>query len=418
VPIFYKFKGNDFHLMAKQKETGLDRRKFINKLVVTSLVACSPFPKLALAQSQSATENTFVTPPYLQNVSADGATIIWITTKNCLAWVEIEEEGKVNHKIFAAKNGLVATGRIHQIKLTALSPGTTYRYSIHAKEIIGFKPYKITYGNTISQKGFSFSTPAQHGHSVNFIVLNDMHNHPESIRHLLKSYARPEEYDFVVLNGDMFDFVEQEEKIVSDVLLPLSTFFSSSKPFFMVQGNHEVRGSYARQLFDYFDYKNDHCYYAFTQGPVRFVILDSGEDKEDGHPDYAGLVAFDPYREEQAQWLRKEIESPEFRKAAFRIIFIHIPPFYSGDWHGTTHCQQLFNPIFNNGKVDLVISGHTHTWGTYPDTDQHHYPIMIGGGPKPGTRTIIKAKVDQKTLNIKMLNDEGIEVGALNLKKK
>lgn len=61
----------------------------------------------------------------------------------------------------------------------------------------------------------------------------------------------------------------------------------------MGRGNHETRGSFARQLKDYFFYPEGNYYTAFTRGPVRFVMMDSGEDKTDDNWEYSGLVSFD-----------------------------------------------------------------------------------------------------------------------------
>ncbi|MFX5956655.1 hypothetical protein ABTF01_19885, partial [Acinetobacter baumannii] len=87
-------------------------------------------------------------------------------------------------------------------------------------------------------------------------------------------------------------------------------------------------------------------YYAYQWGPVYNIVLDTGEDKPDDAPVYAGIVDFDSYRREQAAWLEQEMQKPAFKKAPFRVVMMHIPHFYSGDWHGTLHCRELFAPLF------------------------------------------------------------------------
>jgi hypothetical protein len=47
--------------------------------------------------------------------------------------------------------------------------------------------------------------------------------------------------------------------------------------------------------------------------------LDSGEDKPDTSPVYAGLADFDRYRREQAVWLKSHIQTKAFQEAAFRV---------------------------------------------------------------------------------------------------
>ncbi|MBO9641268.1 MAG: metallophosphoesterase, partial [Siphonobacter aquaeclarae] len=140
--------------------------------------------------------------------------------------------------------------------------------------------------------------------------------------------------------------------------------------------------------------------------------LDTGEDKPDAEPVYAGLVDFDAYRQEQARWAEQVMQSKAFKKAAFRVVLMHIPPQYSGDWHGATHCKQLFSPLFDKYKVDLCVSGHTHKYGVHPPVaGQHHYPVVIGGGPKDGNRTVIRLTADTRNLQLSMLRDDGSEVG-------
>ncbi|MFV8347009.1 hypothetical protein [Flavobacterium sp. ZB4P13] len=51
------------------------------------------------------------------------------------------------------------------------------------------------------------------------------------------------------------------------------------------------------------------------------------------------------------------------------------------------------------------------TKGVHPPTADHSYPIIIGGGPKEGNRTLIKVQADMESLNVSMLKDDGTEVG-------
>src|SRR5690606_40943005 len=76
----------------------------------------------------------------------------------------------------------------------------------------------------------------------------------------------------------------------------------------------------------------------------------------DWSSDVCSSDLFDQYREKQREWLKREIESPEFKSAAFRVVLIHISPWHSGDWHGTLHCREMFGPLLNQGKVNLQRS--------------------------------------------------------------
>ncbi|MET3112556.1 putative phosphodiesterase [Pedobacter sp. CG_S7] len=406
----------------------IKRRSFLSGLSKASLLMCLPLPALAAndttAPNEGLTGIQFLSDPYLQNCTEHSVTVMWLTNNDCLSWVELIAPDNTRKKCFTEAHGLVSAGKgLHKIKLLDLLPDTNYRYEVFSKEIEDFHPYHLVYGETIKKGPFSFKTFSAQQDEVRFVVLNDLHDHPDNITEMMAAGCKPSDYDFVVLNGDAFDYVSDEAQILRNVLVPATSIFASEKPFLMVQGNHEVRGKFARQLFSYFDYPKGNSYYAFTQGPVRFIVMDAGEDKDDDHAEYGGLISFNPYREAQALWLEKEIENPAFKTAAFRVVLIHIPVFHSGEGHGSLHCRKLFNPLFNKGKIDLSLSGHTHRYGTY-DADEatHNYPIVIGGGPgtavrKDGRRTLIKVHATKTSLALDMLTDDGKIVGAYRLKK-
>jgi Predicted phosphohydrolases len=356
--------------------------------------------------------HVFMSLPYLQNPAANSMVVMWITNLLCYSWVEFGETASLGSKAHSVTNGIVdAYNRINRIKLNGLKPGTKYYYRICSKEITGFEPYKLTYGSTIQSEVYSFTTPLQSASEVSCLILNDIHDRPHSIPYLVNMHDNAP-YDFVFFNGDIFDYQTNEQQIIDHMLQPCTSSFATEKPFLYVRGNHETRGRFRADLQHYFANPQGGQYYSFTWGPVHFTVLDTGEDKPDDAPVYAGIVDFDAYRMEQQRWLHEVMQSKAYKKAAFKVVFMHIPPFYSGDWHGTMHCRELFNPVFNKYKVDMVISGHTHRYGVHkPVKGEHNYPIIIGGGPKEGARTLTRLKANTKSLTISMLDDNKKEVG-------
>jgi predicted phosphodiesterase len=360
--------------------------------------------------------HVFLALPYLQEPTPSSMTVMWITNLPCYSWVEYGATQALGKKTHRVTNGIVeAYNRINRISLNGLQPGTTYYYRVCSREITGFEPYKLTYGNTIQSDIYSFTTAPEQPGSVSWLIMNDIHDRPYSIPHLMKMNGN-EPYDFVFFNGDIFDYQTSEQQIIDHMLQPCTDSFATQKPFLYVRGNHETRGKYRSELVHYFSNPEGRSYYSFTHGPVHVTVLDTGEDKPDDTPVYAGIVDFDTYRQEQREWAAQVMQSRAFKKAPFRVVLMHIPPFYSGDWHGTMHCRELFNPLFNKYKIDLCISGHTHKHGVHPPVaGQHHYPIVIGGGPKEGARTLIKIRADKKSFNLQMLDDSGKEVGKYQL---
>lgn len=408
--------------MSEQKIKAVNRRNFLGTVSkVTAFVSINFSPLAVFANKEKpvpkprAGEHVFLAPPYLQMLGPDRMSIRWITNQPSYGWVEYGENGSTDKKAHFVTNGLVnAYNRVHEVVLEGLLPGKTYLYRVASKEIKEFQPYKLTYGETINSEVHSFSTLEPYTKEVSWLVLNDIHDRPASFGHLLNLNGN-DPYDFVFLNGDMFDYQTDEKQIIDHLLAPCAACFASKKPLLFVRGNHETRGKYARHLKDYFSSPGGE-YFAFQAGPVFAIALDTGEDKEDSHPVYAGIVDFDAYRQQQAVWLEKQMQTRAFKKAKFRVVMMHIPPFYSGEGHGTLHCRNLFSPLFNKNKVDLVIAGHTHRYGVHkPAPGEHNYPIIIGGGPKEGSRTLIKVKAGQHHLRVQMLDDKGTEVGSYEL---
>jgi len=356
--------------------------------------------------------------PYLQNPSETSMTVMWITDAKCTSWVEYGTQETLDRKAFSSKHGLIdADQTIHRITLEGLSGGTQYQYRVCSKEMLTFEPYKVTYGDVITKDRYSFKTLSKDEENISFIVLNDIHQRDDLLTKLIQqSASRP--YDLVFLNGDILGHIEDEPQIIDHILKPCSALFATHIPFIYVRGNHETRGKYARRLPDYLAAPAGRYYYAFDHGPVHFIVMDGGEDKEDGNAEYYGLADFDRYRDEQRAWLEKEIQTESFKNAVFKIVLVHMPPAPSEQWHGTNHLYETWRPLFNQGKIDLMISGHTHHYAvTSPEKGVRDYPMIIGGGPQEGQATVIRADVTADTLNVVMTTDDDKIVGTYQVNR-
>jgi predicted phosphodiesterase len=397
-----------------QSLTAVGGATFTGSLLPAALHAQSPL----LRPANPLAGHVFTATPYLQYPASDAMVVMFITNLPAYSWVEYGEINTLGQKAQSVTNGLVdAFNRVNRIRLSGLKPGTKYYYRVVSKEITGFEPYKLTYGTTLESDLLSFTTPAPGADSMHCLIMNDIHDRPHSIPHLMQLNGA-EPYDFVFFNGDVFDYQSNEQQIVDHLLQPCINSFASEKPFIYVRGNHETRGKFSRDLHNYFCNPQGNQYYTFTWGPVHFIVLDTGEDKTDDTPVYAGIVDFDAYRREQQQWVEDVMQSRAFKKATFKVVLMHIPPFYSGDWHGPMHCRELFNPLFNKYRIDMCISGHTHKYGVHPPVkEQHSYPVIIGGGPNEGARTLIKLQADAGNLRLTMLDDTGKEVGNYTVAK-
>ncbi len=371
-----------------------------------------------LVLSAPARAARIVVGPYLQSPSETSMTVMWITDVNAVSWVEYGQDESLDQRAHRSRHGLIdANGTIHAVTIEGLSPGREYRYRVCSKEIVTFKPYEVTYGQTVASDTYTFTTLDSRKDSISFIVLNDIHERNEVLISLTR-LAQSQPFELVFLNGDILGHIENEPQIIDHVLAPCTELFARQIPFVYVRGNHETRGKFARRLPDYIALPDGRYYHSFDHGPVRFVVMDGGEDKRDTDKEYSGLVDFDRYRAVQRKWLEAEIRSEAFRKAPFRVVVVHMPPQPSERWHGPDDMYQTWRPLYNEGQIDLVISGHTHHYEIRPPVEgQYDYPTIIGGAPQDGAATVIRVDATANHLRVTMTRDDGQIVGTYAIDK-
>ena len=346
--------------------------------------------------------------PYLQNLSENEVTVVWTTDKPCKSWVEFskKEDGKnfysqLPRKAYASQDGLCCVDTLHRVTITGLEKNTTYFYRVLSQEVKELLPYRPVLGNIVStdiwKKPLTFTTLDGRQETLSMVMINDIHGKNDLQKKLLEM-APPQNVDMVVFCGDMCNYINKQSDIFTGFLDTSVGLFASRKPFVYVRGNHETRGAYARNFFRYLAGPEGKFYYAFTYGPIRFVVLDSGEDKPDTDVEYSGLVDFDNYILEQKEWLARELESPEFRAASFRVVLSHIP-FGKGSWYGSERLRKQLLPLLEGARIDLMLSGHNHTFGFMDKGKVTAFPIIVNSNNSVltmfGSEDLLKVQVKQ-----------------------
>lgn len=346
--------------------------------------------------------------PYLQNLSENEVTVVWTTDKPCKSWVEFskKEDGKsfysqLPRKAYASQDGLCCVDTLHRVTVTGLEKNTTYFYRVLSQEVKELLPYRPVLGNIVStdiwKKPLTFTTLDGRQETLSMVMINDIHGKNDLQKKLLEM-APPQNVDMVVFCGDMCNYINKQSDIFTGFLDTSVGLFASSKPFVYVRGNHETRGAYARNFSRYLTGPEGKFYYAFTYGPIRFIVLDSGEDKPDTDVEYSGLVDFDNYILEQKEWLARELESPEFRAASFRVVLSHIP-FGKGGWYGSERLRKQLLPLLEGARIDLMLSGHNHTFEFMDKGKVTAFPIIVNSNNSVltmfGSEDLLKVQVKQ-----------------------
>lgn len=135
--------------------------------------------------------------------------------------------------------------------------------------------------------------------------------------------------------------------------------------FFPSLGNHDWVSENAQPYLDYFTLPGNERYYEHVQGPVHFFILDSDTHEPDGAD--ANSI--------QAAWLQEQLMGSD---AAWKIVFMHHPPYSSG-LHGSIERMQW--PYAPWG-ADVVISGHDHTYERISRDGILYFVNGLGGNSK------------------------------------
>ena len=110
------------------------------------------------------------------------------------------------------------------------------------------------------------------------------------------------DYDAVILMGDATPGVDYEEEVVKNIVEFAGKLSEGSMPVLYTRGNHETRGEYANKLADALGL--DKFYYTADMGNYSFIVLDSGEDKDDSHAEYGGMTDYNTYRADMIEWLK------------------------------------------------------------------------------------------------------------------
>ena len=380
---------------------------------------CLCFTVLSFAQNRIAIKHG----PYLQNLKETEVTIVWVASKPSIGWVELAPDDNSNYyhqerpKHFNTTNGVKNTALLHSVKITGLTPGTKYRYRIYSQEVLDHQSWEIIYGRIAATSVYganplSFTTNDRNKPETSFIMINDIHSRAEDIRPMM-NVSDYKNTDMVIFNGDMASHLIDESTLFVGYMDSSINIFAKEIPMYYARGNHETRGPFATYFQNYFSPREPYLYYLVRQGPVCFIILDTGEDKPDSDIEYSGITDYDNYRTEQARWLKEAIKSKDYTEAKFKVVIAHMPPNTGrGLWHGQQEVLDKFVPILNEANVDVMLCAHTHRYSKSEPDSNIKFPIVINAH-----RTALKGITKDNQLELVIKELDGKVVDRVVIKK-
>lgn len=300
---------------------------------------------------------------YLTNPSSDSVTITWITRVPCGAGIEYREKGSEEFKRVWKKfyGQIDCSSDLHSIHLENLKPGTEYEYRFVTVPN-PFMAYDTT--TRTGKEIYSFRTldPGKTTYKVFFVA--DHHGAARLALDPLVEYSGAEDADFYVFLGDnVEDNMNHARYFMTQGFLDdVSRKWGKSKPTVFLRGNHDISGREQYDFGKYFPRKDGKSYFAFSQGKVLFIVLDSMWSKASPNmPEQT--AAYQDYFREQAQWLRDLKKTQAWKDAEFRIVMAHVAT--HGGSGGTQYMAEFFKDVLNDpspeGRIHYFLAGHEHS---------------------------------------------------------
>lgn len=390
----------------------LNRRDVLRLMPASSLawLGCSSLGQAAATPGKP----VLAGPPVVQHRQTDGFAVSFALGRLATGWIEWGlAPDRLDQRAVASRAGLVAAsdrGMVVSVCVGGgVKPGQAIYYRAVAQALRYESAYKLDREEPVASPVYRLAMPTPSAAGVRIAIINDTHEQSASIQ-ALASRLEVVAPDVLVWNGDTpasaFDGPADPPRVL------LGEAWAATRPLVFVPGNHDVRGASARDVRD--------CLAAGPQaglpynvawrcGPVALVTLDTGEDKPDRHPVFAGTAAYEPYRARQAVWLREALARPEIAAAPFKVACCHIPlrglPNQNdglgldgyAQWSGDG--ARNWMPALCRAGVQLVVSGHTHAWRV--DEPSEGRPMQVVGGgcdPRRGeavTVVILEADADR-----------------------
>jgi len=297
--------------------------------------------------------------PYLQRLNSTGTRVMWTGQPELPRAVRVAPAGAPA----MLSDGVLETAEVdgatppdgkreYEAVIDNLEPDQIYCYSLFAGETPVLAP-----------AGFRTAPAAGSGTKVSFVAFGDSGNGSADQNAVFDQLGTVpfrlmiHTGDIAYESGSMNEFEDYYFAAYADLL--------RSFAMFPAIGNHD-EGSIYREVFDLPWAQAGHNWYSFDHGDVHFVALDTNE--------MSG---------EQAKWLDADLAASD---RAWTVVYGHHPPYSSGEHGSSMEFRQVFGPILEKHKVDLVLSGHDHDYERIAAQNGVHYVVTGGGGR--GTRPV------------------------------
>ena len=174
----------------------------------------------------------------------------------------------------------------------------------------------------------------------------------------MAAFRKQVAFGFVIMLGDNIYGADSAQDYQTKFELPYKALLDGGVKFYASLGNHD---SSSQRFYQYFHMGGQRFYTFKPKAGVRFFALDSNYmDKP------------------QLDWIEKELAASG---SEWKICYFHHPLYSSASKHGSSlDLRALLEPIFVQGGVDAVFSGHDHAYERIKPQQGIHYFVSGAGG--------------------------------------
>ena len=331
-------------------------------------------------------------------------SIVFSTNDIGTAYAEYTYQGK-EYKVYDNSGGrLNGDSKIHSIAVPYehLRNNT---YKIGSTRVIEEFGYGSRLGASVESEAYEFRI--NETDEQTWLVISDWHSKLKNAYSAINNFGT--EYDGVILLGDSSPSMDFEQQAVTTIVEFGGQVSGGTMPVLYARGNHETRGDYANDLPDALGLEQ--LYYTSDIGPYSFVVLDSGEDKEDSHIEYGGLNDYSTYRADMIEWLQGvEVENDKVIAISHSWKISIVEP----------ELSQIGWAELDRLGTRLTLSGHQHACRILGENEDYEkeikekYPDIIayldGGKTNDGGYIASLLTLDEEGFNLRAVDDIGNEI--------
>ena len=285
---------------------------------------------------------------------------------------------------YDAANGIMrSSSLVHKVTVPMETLDETKSYTVYLQEIL-VRKHKFPEMGEIYSKEYEFRPV--NGEHVRAYHIADNHG---AIAEPVQTAEAFGDMDFLILNGDLANHYGEESAIWCVYELA-SRITKGNIPIIFSRGNHDTRGIFAESFTENFPSRRGMTYYTFRLGNVWGMVLDCGEDKDDSHIEYGGLVCCHNFRLTETEFIRKVISRASEEYSApdvqHRIVVCHIP-FTAPEQEPFNIEEELYAEwtalLREHIKPEMILCGHEHVWEIYEckgpkDAYEQPCPVVVG----------------------------------------